>query len=119
MTRPLAAPELRESLEQLQQEEAWDSVADWKVETGDDPFNDPAIWVWVILESMQEFEQLGFEQRDKIRRRVLDTIDKPDETRWVYVQFSTKEEELGDEPDDEAEEEKRQEAQEVPVLLCP
>ena len=84
------------------------------MKTEDDPFNDRAIWVWVVLENMQEFERPGFEQRDKIRRRVLDTIDKPDETRWVYVQFSTKEEEeLGDEPDDEPEEEKRQEAQEV------
>lgn len=114
MTRPPTAPELRKSLQELQQKEAWDCVADWKVETGDDPFNDLAIWVWVVLENMQEFERPGFEQRDKIRRRVLDTIDKPDETRWVYVQFSTKEEEeLGDEPDDEPEEEKRQEAQEV------
>ena len=78
------------------------------METGDDPFNDPAIWVWVVLERSQEFEQ-----RDKIRRQVLDTIDKPDEARWVYVQFSTKEEELGDEPEDEPEEEKRQDVQEV------
>ena len=114
MTKPPTAPELRELLEQLQKNEAWDSVANWKVETGDDPFNDPAIWVWIILKSMQEFEELGFERRDKIRRRVLDTIDKPDETRWVYIQFSTKEEEeLGDEPDDEPEDEKRQEAREV------
>lgn len=111
MTRPPTDSELCQSLQDLQQEEAWGSVvADWKVETGDDPFNDPAIWVWVILENMQEFERLGFEQRDKIRRRVLETIDKTDETRWVYVQFSTREEEeLGDEP----EEEKHQQAQKV------
>ncbi|MCY3536821.1 MAG: hypothetical protein OXH24_03865 [Cyanobacteria bacterium MAG IRC3_bin_20] len=92
---------MRKSLQELQQKEAWDCVADWKVKTEDDPFNDRAIWVWVVLENMQEFERPGFEQRDKIRRRVLDTIDKPDETRWVYIQFSTKEEK------------KRQEAQEV------
>ena len=106
MTSPPTAAELRESLRELQQKEEWISVvADWKVETGDDPFDDPAIWVWVILENMQEFEQL-----DKIRRRVLDTIDKPEETRWVYVQFSTKEEE---------EEEKRQEALEAAQEVSP
>ena len=103
MTRPPTAPELRESIRELQQKEAWGSVvADWKVETGNDPFDDPAIWVWVILEEMQEFEQ-----RDKIRGQVLETIAGSGESRWVYVRFSTKEAE-------ELEAEERQEALEAP-----
>ena len=74
-------------IRKLLQEEPWDSVADWKVEIGEDPFDKPAIWVWVILESSQRFEQ-----RDKIRRRVLEIIAGSGETRWVYVQFRTKQE---------------------------
>ena len=59
---------------------------------------------------MQEFEQLDFEQLDKIRRQVLDTIDKPDETRWVYVRFRTREEQ-----EELNEEKQRQAGQEAPV----
>ncbi|MCY3536702.1 MAG: hypothetical protein OXI08_11875 [Cyanobacteria bacterium MAG IRC4_bin_6] len=43
-TAPFGAPDESWIIERLRKE-AWDSVADWKVETGDDPFNDPAIWV--------------------------------------------------------------------------
>ena len=62
-------------------------VDDWIVETGDDYFGDPGIWVWVILKSSQKFEQ-----REKIEQQVLETIAKSGEKRWVYVQFRTKEE---------------------------
>ena len=93
-------------IKKLLQEEAWDSVAAWKVETGEDPFNEPAIWVWVILESSQRFEQ-----RDKIRRRVLEIIADLGETRWVYVQFRTKHEQ--EELDDLERQEALEAAQEV------
>ena len=76
------------------------------METGEDPFNEPAIWVWVILESSQRFEQ-----RDKIRRRVLEIIADLGEMRWVYVQFRTKHEQ--EELDDLERQEALEAAQEV------
>ena len=93
-------------ISELLQEEKWDSVATWKVETGEDPFNEPAIWIWVILESSQKFKQ-----RDKIRRRVLERIAGSGETRWVYVYFRTKQEQA--ELDDLESSEDLEEAQEV------
>ena len=87
--QPTAPPEMSEEsrIRQLLQEQTWDSVAAWKVETGEDPFGDPAIWVRVILESSQEFEQ-----RHKIHKWVRKEIAESGEQRWVYVQFRTKQE---------------------------
>ena len=89
------------SLQELQEEEKWGSVSTWKVEIGEDPFDEPSIWVWVILECSQKFEE-----RDKIRRRVLEKIADSGEKRWVYVQFRTKQEQ---EELDKEEQEERQE----------
>ena len=87
--QPTAPPEMPEEsrITELLRKQTWDSVAAWKVETGEDPFGDPAIRVWVILESSQEFEQ-----RHKTRKRVRETIVGSGEQRWVYVQFRTKQE---------------------------
>lgn len=102
--QPTAPPEMSEEsrISQLLQEQTWDSVAAWKVETGEDPFGDPAIRVWVILESSQEFEQ-----RHKTRKRVRETIVGSGEQRWVYVRFRTKQEQA---ELDELDELERQEA---------
>lgn len=87
--QPTAPPEMSEEsrITELLREQTWDSVAAWKVETGEDPFGDPAIQVWVILESSQEFEQ-----RHKTRKRVRETIVGSGEQRWVYIRFRTKQE---------------------------
>ena len=60
-------------------------VADWKVKTGEDSLDYPAIWVWVILETFQEFAQ-----RDAIRQQVREQITQAGDDRWVYVRFRTK-----------------------------
>lgn len=77
----------------LLQEQGHPSVVDWKVETGEDSLDYPAIWVWVILETIQEFEQ-----RDAIRKQVREQITQSGDERWVYVRFHTKagQEELAD-----------------------
>ena len=77
------------------------------METGEDPFGDPAIRVWVILESSQEFEQ-----RHKTRKRVRETIVGSGEQRWVYIRFRTKQEqaELDELERQEALEEDREES---------
>ena len=107
--QPTAPPEMSEEsrISQLLQEQTWDSVAAWKVETGEDPFGDPAIRVRVILESSQEFEQ-----RNKIRKRVRETIVGSGEQRWVYIRFRTKQEqaELDELERQEALEEDREES---------
>lgn len=103
---PSDEPSDESRIRKLLQKQAWDLVADWKVETGDDPFDEPSIWVWVILESSQKFKQ-----RDKIRRRVLETIADSGEPRWVYVHFRTKQEQ--EELDDLERQEELEEAQEV------
>ena len=69
------------------------------METGEDSLGYPAIWVWVILETIQEFEQ-----RDAIRKHVRERITQSGDGRWVYVRFLTK---AGQEELDELE---RQEA---------
>ena len=104
-TPPGISEELR--ITELLREQTWDSVTAWNVETGEDPFGDPAIWVRVILESSQEFEQ-----RNKIHKRVRETIVGSGEQRWVYVQFRTKQEqtELDELERQEALEEDREES---------
>ena len=67
------------------QEQGHPLVADWKVETGEDSLDYPAVWVWVILETFQEFEP-----RDAIRRQVRERIAQAGEERWIYVRFLTK-----------------------------
>lgn len=90
-TTPPETPEeswIKELLQGLQKREAWDSlVASWKVEVGEDHFDEPGIWVWVILECSQRFAQ-----RSQIRKRVVEAVAESGEERWVYVQFRTKEE---------------------------
>lgn len=107
--QPTAPPEMSEEsrITELLRKQTWDSVAAWKVETGEDPFGDPAIRVRVILESSQEFEQ-----RHKTRKRVREAIAGSGEQRWVYIRFRTKQEqaELDELERQEALEEDREES---------
>ncbi|MXW41464.1 MAG: hypothetical protein F4Z75_10080 [Synechococcus sp. SB0668_bin_15] len=86
MVRPTALLEDREILALLEQpSQRWAApVAGWTVETGEDSLDYPAIWVWVLLETIQEFEQ-----RDAIRKQVRERIAQSGERRWVYVRFLT------------------------------
>lgn len=69
----------------LLREQGHPLVVDWKVKTGEDSLDYPAIWVWVILETFQEFGQ-----RDAIRKQVRERIAQAGDDRWVYVRFRTK-----------------------------
>lgn len=107
-SQPTVTLEESEILDLLQkQDRPWrDLVAEWKVETGEDSLDDPAIWVWVILKSIKS-NQEELEQLDKIDKQVIETIAESGEKRWVYVQFRTKDEQ------DELEREEQEEFQEV------
>ena len=69
----------------LLREQGHPLVADWKVKTGEDSLDYPAVWVWVVLETFQEFEQ-----RDAIRKQVRERIAHQGDDRWVYVRFLTR-----------------------------
>ena len=89
MTSQPAAPPgmLTESqLKGLLGEPSHPAVDTWKVKTGEDHFNDPAIWVRVVLDSSQDLEG-----RDKIHEYVRKAIADSGEQRWVYVEFRTPE----------------------------
>ncbi len=59
-------------------------VSGWQVETGPDSTDDPAVWVWVILEN----EEVDFGIRSRLRDMVRDLVRRETGTDiWVYVRF--------------------------------
>ena len=94
--RPTALLEDREILALLEQPgQQWAApVAGWTVETGEDSLDYPAIRVWGILETNQQFDletsQEEFDKLDVIRKQVRERIAKSGDYRCVYVRFRTK-----------------------------
>ena len=61
-------------------------VADWLVETGTDSADEPAIWVWAVLQN----EGVALDTRLQLRDMILDFLrDKSDAPIWIYVNFRT------------------------------
>lgn len=58
-------------------------VADWLVETGTDSADEPAVWVWAVLQD----EEVALDTRLQLRDMVLDHLGKLPDTPWVYVNF--------------------------------
>lgn len=78
------AAEIRAELRRLQ--DLPTPVSDWDVEVGEDSTNDPAVWVYVILER----EDINFATTTQIRDRVTDTVETlTKQQRWVYIRFRT------------------------------
>lgn len=65
-------------------------VRSWRVETGLDSTDDPAIWIWITLENDDAFAQENRDRRielgDTISDRVRDESGVDDEY-WIYVRF--------------------------------
>lgn len=59
-------------------------VASWEVETGLDATDDPAIWVWAMLEEEEVDGETQEVLRDIIRKAVRRLAHDPP---WVYVRF--------------------------------
>ena len=59
-------------------------VKEWRVETGPDVTEDPAVWAWVRLEEDDVDFETRSRLRDLVRRRVR---DETDDASWVYVRF--------------------------------
>lgn len=59
-------------------------VNSWLVETGLDSTDDPAVWVWVILED----EDADFQTRSQLRKIVQrKVLSEAHDMSWVYVRF--------------------------------
>lgn len=59
-------------------------VSAWQVETGPDATDDPAVWVWIMLEE----EDVDFQTRSQLREIVRDQVQhQTNDGSWVYVRF--------------------------------
>ena len=78
----IAAPVIAAALEQLRGLPT--PVSGWQVETGPDATDDPAVWVWAILEQ----ENVDRATRSRLREIVRDTVQATTgPSIWVYVRF--------------------------------
>lgn len=74
--------EIEAALDELPDLPAW--VSGWQVETGLDWADDPAVWVWALLED----EEVDFAARSRLREAVRDRVHRAaGEAEWVYVHF--------------------------------
>ena len=55
-------------------------VSSWRVEIGIDATDEPAVWVWAMLDEEEVDLDTGKRLRDAVRRETGDE-------RWVYVRF--------------------------------
>ena len=59
-------------------------VSSWQVETGPDATDDPAVWVWIMLED----EEVDFQTRSRLREMVRAQVRcETNDGSWVYVRF--------------------------------
>ena len=78
----ITATEIRSALDELSALPA--RVSGWQVETGIDWADEPAVWVWALLED-EEVETAALDRlREMVRDRVL---PKAGDAKWVYVRF--------------------------------
>ena len=62
------------------------AITDWLVETGTDSADEPAVWVWAVLDD----DNVDLDTRLVIRNQVFDYIRERSEIAvWVYVSFTT------------------------------
>ena len=59
-------------------------VSSWLVETGIDAADDPAVWVWAMLDEEDVDLDTGERLRDIVRDAVRGVTG---DDRWVYVRF--------------------------------
>ena len=59
-------------------------VSSWHVETGSDSTDDPAVWVWAMLEE----DEVEFAKRSRLRSIIREFVErKTDSSMLVYVRF--------------------------------
>lgn len=62
-------------------------VRTWIVEMGPDSTDEPAVWVWMVLE--REYDEVDRQTRADLRDLVRASVRNwvGDEAHWVYVRF--------------------------------
>ncbi len=59
-------------------------VGGWQVETGLDWVNEPAVWVWALLED----EEVEAAALDRLQETIRDCVHRAaGDAKWVYVRF--------------------------------
>ena len=76
------APAIAAALEKLR--ELPTPVSGWQVETGSDATDDPAVWVWAMLERDNVDRATRSRLRDIVRNAVHAATGS---SIWVYVRF--------------------------------
>ncbi|MDE0704146.1 MAG: hypothetical protein F4114_04390 [Rhodospirillaceae bacterium] len=76
------ATEIEAALDELPGLPAW--VSGWQVETGLDWVDDPAVWVWVLLED-EEVEAAALDRLQEVIRDRVRLLTGP--AVWAYVRF--------------------------------
>ena len=69
-------------------------VSSWHVETGVDSTEDPAVWVWAMLQE----EDVEFAKRYQLRSMIRDLVKGLDPSVFVYIHFRGASEEVEQEP---------------------
>ena len=79
------------ALHELQRESLPLRVVSWRVETGFDTTDDPAVWVWTTLEPGAACARDAREKRNALEERIIDKVwervREYDDKIWVYVYF--------------------------------
>ena len=74
--------EIKAALDELPGLPAW--VSGWQVETGIDVADEPAVWVWALLED----EEVDFAARSRLRDMVRECVrQRAGDAVWAYVRF--------------------------------
>jgi hypothetical protein len=60
--------------------------------SGTDSEGEPANWIWVVLRADAPESVRSWENRQKIRSRVIDLLGDAGVTDWVYVRFRSADE---------------------------
>ena len=82
--------EIRSALSDLRPQPA--PVSDWVVEIGTDSGDEPAVWVWAVLDD----KDVDLDTRISIRDCVVDFISEECEIPvWVFVSFKSASETAG------------------------
>ncbi|MCY3831303.1 MAG: hypothetical protein OXF89_19435 [Rhodospirillaceae bacterium] len=76
------ATEIKAALDELHDLPA--RVGGWEVETGIDSADEPAVWVWALLED----EEVDFADRSRLREMVRECVrQRAGDAVWAYVRF--------------------------------
>ena len=59
-------------------------VSSWRVEIGLDAADDPAVWVWAMLDD----EEVDIDTGEQLRNVVREAVQRETgDERWVYIRF--------------------------------